>query len=77
MSKTITVRLENETYDLFKKAATGERRTISNFLEWATLSYVSNELFVDDEEMTEIRQNSSSLRKGLEEARKGKYTLVK
>ena len=77
MSKTITVRLENETYDLFKKAATGERRTISNFLEWATLSYVSNELYVDDEEMSEIRRNSSSLRKGLEEARKGKYTLVR
>ncbi|MCR1795822.1 CopG family transcriptional regulator, partial [Leptospira sp. id769339] len=32
MSKTITLRIEDPIYDIFKKAAEGERRTISNFV---------------------------------------------
>ena len=37
--KTITVRVDDNVYNVLKKAADGERRTISNFIENASLSY--------------------------------------
>lgn len=77
MAKTITVRLDDQLYDMFKKAATGEHRTISNFIEWATLAYLTNEMYVDDKEMNEIRKQAASLRKGLSDVSKGNYTIVK
>lgn len=36
MLKTITLRLADNTYELFKIAAAREKRSISNFIEWAT-----------------------------------------
>jgi uncharacterized protein (DUF1778 family) len=37
MAKTVTVRLEDKVYDLIRNAAEGERRSISNFMEYAAL----------------------------------------
>ena len=54
MAKTITVRVDDTTYDIFKKAADGQKRTISNYIEYATLNYTLDELTVDDREMDEI-----------------------
>jgi uncharacterized protein (DUF1778 family) len=79
MSKTITLRIEDPIYDIFKKAADGERRNISNFVENATIQYLTNEFYATDEEMDEIlsdKQIISSLRKGLKEASQGKYKVV-
>ena len=76
MSKTITIRLDDMLYSMFKKAADGERRSISNFIEWATLAYFKSDMFVDDKEMDEIRKHSTDLKKGLEQAKKGKYKIV-
>ncbi|MDV6237151.1 hypothetical protein CH379_016080 [Leptospira ellisii] len=45
----------------------GERRTISNFVENATIQYLTNEFYVSDEEMDGILSNKhliSSLKKG-------------
>ena len=47
MSKTVTVRIDDTTYKKIKSAAEAERRTISNFIEYATLSYVERGAFVD------------------------------
>ena len=33
MPKTITIRLDDDVYDMFRKAADGERRSISNFVD--------------------------------------------
>ena len=44
MAKTITVRIDDSTYDIFKLAAAGQKRTISNYLEYATLNYTMNEI---------------------------------
>ena len=52
--KTITLHIEDDVYNILKKAADGERRTISNFLENASLSYLTNEIYVSDYEMNEI-----------------------
>ena len=54
MAKTITLRVEDTLYSLFKNAASGERRTISNFLENAALHYLVSESAVSDSEMEEI-----------------------
>lgn len=79
MPKTITIRIDDSVYDIFKKAADGERRTISNFVEFAALAYVTNEIHVSDQEMSEILSDASlvgELKKGLKDIRNGKYRLV-
>lgn len=79
MPKTITVRIDDKIYELFKKAAEGDRRSISNFIEYATLSYITNEINVSDSEMDEILKDDKlvqSLKKGLDDVKKGNYTVV-
>jgi predicted transcriptional regulator len=76
MSKTITVRLDDTVYEMFKKAAAGQKRTISNYVEYATLNYTVNDTIVDDAEMNEIMSFSDSLQKGLSDIRAGRYTII-
>jgi len=79
MAKTITVRLDDKVYDLIRNAAEGERRSISNFLEYAALRYLTDEISVTDEEMNEILANEalvSSLRKGVEDAEAGRHRVA-
>ena len=61
MTKTITLRLDDEIYRLLKNAAKGEMRTISNFLEYAALKYVTDESFISNAEMEEILSKKSHL----------------
>lgn len=80
MSKTITLRIDDPIYDIFKKAADGERRTISNFVENAAIQYLTGEFYASDKEMEEILSDKhlvSSLKKGLKEAVQGKYKVVR
>ncbi len=80
MSKTITIRIDDDVYEMFKKAADGDRRTISNFVEFATLSYLTNDIYVSDSEMDEIINNPSlvkSLKSGLNDAKKGNFKIVR
>ncbi len=77
MTKTITVRLKDEVYDLFRKAAEGQKRTISNYIEYATLNYTVNESVVDDFEMDEILNHEEDLIKGLSDISAGRYKIVK
>jgi hypothetical protein len=56
-----------------------KRRTISNFLEFAVLQYLSSAQYVDNAEMDEILQDKElvqNLKAGLQELKKGEYTLV-
>lgn len=76
MSKTITVRIDESVYEIFKKAADGQKRTISNYLEYATLNYTINESLVDDLEMEEIITNSKDIKKGLEDIAAGRYKII-
>ena len=54
MEKTITLRIDDDTYTLIKKAADGQRRSISNFIEFATVRYLTEDSYISDEEMNEI-----------------------
>jgi predicted transcriptional regulator len=79
MAKTITVRVDDGTYNKIKTAADSERRTISNFIEYATLAYVENSSFVVDEEMKDILENGelqNNLKQSLEDIKEGKYRIV-
>ena len=77
--KTLTLRVHEDTYELLKKAADGQRRTLSNFIEYAAISYVTSDMNASDEEMEEILSNPSlvkDLKSGLKEAKKGNYQVV-
>ena len=79
MAKTVTVRIDESTYKRIKSAADSERRTISNFMEYATLSYVENSTFVDNDEMKGISEDKeliATLSKAMGDIKRGNYRLV-
>ena len=76
MAKTITVRIDDTIYDIFKRAADGQKRTISNYLEYATLNYTMNETIVDDFEMNEILGFEKDIKKGLSDISAGRYRII-
>ena len=76
MAKTITVRIDDSTYNIFKLAAAGQKRTISNYLEYATLNYTMNETLVDDMEMNEILKCEKDIKKGLSDISAGRYRII-
>ena len=79
MAKTITLRVDEETYQLIKKAATGERRSIANFIEYATIAFLTEESIVSDDEMDGILKNErllKSLRDGEHDIANGDYKVV-
>jgi len=79
MAKTVTLRLDETTYDLIRKAAAGERRTMSNFIEYATVAYLSEDTFVSDSEMQQIvgdKELLADLKQGKSDIGKRKYTII-
>ena len=79
MSKTITLRLSDEKYKIYKKLAERDNRPISNFIETAVKKFVEENVFVDEFEMEEIRNNSElnkSLKRGLSDMKSKKGNLV-
>ncbi len=79
MPKTLTLRLEDEVYQLFADAARAENRSIANLIRTAALTQVRESQFVDDYEMAEIRANESlleRLKQGSADARAGRGRLV-
>ena len=54
MAKTLTMRLDDSTYDTFVRAAKAERRSLANLVETAALRHILECDFVDDTEMAEI-----------------------
>ncbi len=79
MPKTLTLRLDDATYDTFVRAAAAERRSLSNLVETAALRHLQESHFVDDAEMAEILSAPAlleRLRKGSADAKKRKGRLV-
>jgi len=76
MPKTITLRVDDSTYDTLKRAAEGNRRTISNFIEYAAINYIFANNFVDDTEMKEILHFENDLKQGLDDINKGRYKII-
>ena len=68
MSKTVTIRLDEEEYKLFKNFADMDNRAISNFIVTATSIYIEEISYVDEFEMVEIESNQE-LQKSLARGR--------
>ena len=52
--KIVTMRVDDSIYDMIKLAAEGQKRNLSNFIEFATLQYLTSSQFVDTQEINEI-----------------------
>jgi len=79
VGKTITIRIDDATYQKIKSAAEAEKRTISNFMEYATVAYLENSSFVSDEEMGRIAEDQdlmNRLQQSLQDIKRGKYRIV-
>lgn len=79
MAKTVSIRLDEESYQKIKKFAEVERRPISGFLENAALTYIEDASFADELEMMEILSNEelmSRLKRGSKQARQRKGKLI-
>jgi len=77
--KTVTMRVNDTIYQMIKRAADGERRNISNFIEYATLQYLTSSQYVSDSEMNEILNDKELVKNldiGLREAKNGDYDIV-
>ena len=78
MSKTVTLRLNENIYKLFRAMAESDNRTLSNFIETSALRYIEEHEYVDDYEMEEIRENQQlnrSLKSAIKDmkSKKGKF----
>ena len=81
MAKTLTMRLDDTTYETFVRAAQAERRSLANLVETAALRHIQESLFVDDAEMAEIvsrHELVKRLRAGSRDAqrRKGRFVTA-
>jgi len=72
MSKTVTLRIDDETYQKLRTLAERDNRPLSNFIETAALRFIESEQFVDEFEMEEIRTNKDlnrSIKRGVRDAK--------
>ena len=72
MSKTVTLRLDEEVYQRFRSMAELDNRPLSNFIETAVLRYLEREEYADEFEMEEIRANTNlndSIERGVADAK--------
>jgi len=79
MSKTVTLRLNENIYELFRSLAESDNRTLSNFIETSTLRYIEEHEYVNDYEMEEIRENQQlnrSLKRALKDMKSQKGNFV-
>ena len=79
MAKTITIRLDDDTYNLIRSAARGQMRSIANFVEYATISHLTEEAFVSDDEMEQIMSDSEliqTLKKARTDVKAKRYSVV-
>lgn len=79
MPKTLTMRLDDQTYETFARAAKAERRSLANLVENAALRHIEDSNFVDDAEMAEIVSRPELVKRlqaGSRDARKRKGRLV-
>jgi len=79
MAKTITLRVEDSVYAMLKTAAIGEKRSISNFIEYAAVAYLSAASYASEEEMNEILKDKKlvkSINQARKEIKQGKFKIV-
>ena len=79
MSKTVTLRLNDKIYTMFRNLAQSENRTLSNFIETSVLRFIEHNQYVDEYEMAEIQSNqelNKSLKRALKDMKTQKGRFV-
>ena len=79
MTKIVTMRVEESILEKFNKFAEMENRSLSNFIETATLHYIKEIEYTDEFETNEILNNKElleKLKKGSLDAKQGKGRFV-
>ena len=79
MSKTITLRLSDEKYKIYKLIAERDNRPISNFIDTAVNRFIETNELADEFEMEEIQNNVElkiSLEQGLKDIKNKKGRFV-
>ena len=79
MSKTVTIRVDDDVYAVLRSAATSQKRSLSNYIEYAAIAHLTDDAYVSDAEMKGILADARlmrSIRKARTEIKKGKYTVV-
>ena len=77
--KTVTMRVDDAVYEMIKRAANGQKRNMSNFIEFATVQYLTSNEYVDNVEMAEILSDKelvTNLNQGVSDLKNGDFTLV-
>jgi predicted transcriptional regulator len=59
MSKTVTLRLDDDVYQRIRQSAKNDNRPLSNFIETATLRFIEQSEMANESEMAEIRNDAS------------------
>jgi len=73
------MRVDDSVYNIIQLAAQGQKRNISNFIEFATMQYLTSAQYVDNSEMAEILNDTSlveNLKQGMEDIKNNEYTIV-
>lgn len=73
------MRVDDSIYDMIKLAADGQKRNLSNFIEFATMQYLTSSQFVENDEMAEIMDDKElvkNLMDGLNDFKNSDYTIV-
>jgi predicted DNA-binding protein len=78
MPKTVTLRLSDKNYEMFKKLAERDNRHLSNFIETSVKRHIEHNNLIDEFEMQEILNNPellNSIKRGINDAKsqKGKF----
>jgi hypothetical protein len=76
---TVTLRLPENRYRLFRKLADEENRSLSNFIETATMRHIEETEYADSAEIAEIRGSadlSKSIMRGHNDAQNKKGRFV-
>lgn len=77
--KTLTMRVDDSIYEMIKLAADGQKRNIANFIEFATLQYLTSSQYVESDEMSEILKDKElvgNLKNGYSDLKSGDYVIV-
>ncbi len=73
------MRVDDSIYEMIKLAAKGQKRNLSNFIEFATMQYLTSSQFVDNDEMAKITNDKElvqNLMNGLNDFKNGDYAIV-
>ncbi|HAQ60569.1 TPA: CopG family transcriptional regulator [Candidatus Delongbacteria bacterium] len=81
MTKIVTMRINEDILEKFAEYARIENRSLSNFIETATLKYINEIEYADDFEMKDILGDeilTAKLKKGSSDAknRRGRFVEV-